>query len=94
MRTDAEVLHDYIDLVSHVLWTIQNSPDLPGQARKTAKRLFADPAWKGKVVGTYVAHTLRPNAEREAIYGAMLDMGFELPSLLEPSRSLKDGEHE
>lgn len=32
--------------------------------------------------------------EREAIYGAMLDMGFELPSLLEPSRSLKDGKHE
>ena len=35
---------------------------------------------------------LAPDLDREAVYGAMLDMGFELPSLLEPSRSLKDGE--
>jgi hypothetical protein len=90
MKTDADVLRDYCELVSHVLWQIATS-EQPRQARESAERLFYDGPWKGKVVGTFLAKRLKPQADREAIYGAMLDLGFELPSLLEPSTSPTSG---
>jgi len=80
------VLADKVELVGWVLWQLATG-EHSGDVRAVAQRLLNDSEWKGNVVGSYIVRTrVKPDADREALYGAMLDLGHELPSLLEPRR--------
>lgn len=82
-KTTADMLNDYNELVAYTLFSVATDPNVSPEGQQVAENLFKDGKWKADVVAQHVRRTQIESAEeREALYGAMRDLGFELPSLL------------